>query len=342
MSPTRTWLALDVGGANIKAAHSSGATRIVPFELWKQPQELPRVLKGLAGVLPAFDALALTMTAELCDCYHSKAEGVTDVVGAAMNLAPQERICVWGTDGRFHSVAEVLVEPLRAAAANWLALAEASARLAGPGPGLLVDIGSTTTDLVPLLDGRPIPRGRTDTDRLRTGELVYAGTRRTPVCALAPEVPFRGAPTGLAAELFATTRDVYLLRGAIDEDTTDTRTADVRPATRDAACARLARMVGADPEGFPCDDARDLAQALDEALLARLENAAARACEPIGPPAVVVVAGSGRHVATRLAARLLPGGGRLVDLDTTWGPEASEAGCAHALILLVTDHDARP
>ena len=37
-------LALDVGGANVKAADSRGAAWSVPFELWKQPEELPKIL----------------------------------------------------------------------------------------------------------------------------------------------------------------------------------------------------------------------------------------------------------------------------------------------------------
>ena len=113
---------------------------------------------------------------------------------------------------------------------------------------------------------RPVAaRGRTDTERLQTGELVYAGVRRTPVCALATELPFRGVPTGLAAELFASTLDVYLTLGEIAPDPKDLSTADGRPATVDAARDRLARMVGADRDGFSADDALAFARAADEA-----------------------------------------------------------------------------
>src|SRR6185437_15509861 len=38
------WIALDVGGANIKAAHESGRARTLPFELWKRPDDLASVL----------------------------------------------------------------------------------------------------------------------------------------------------------------------------------------------------------------------------------------------------------------------------------------------------------
>jgi len=330
-----TWLALDVGGANLKAAHSSGPARSLPFELWKRPEDLPRMLAGLAGTLPAADGVALTMTAELCDCYATKAVGVRAILGAARELAGSRRLAVWGTDGRFHAEAEVRERPGLAAAANWLALA---ARLVPEGPGLLIDIGSTTTDLIPIVDARVAVRGRTDTDRLRSGELVYAGVRRTPVCAIAPELPFRNTPTGLAAELFATTLDVYLTLGAIPPDPEDLATADGRPATPDAARDRLARMVGADRDGFGADDALAMARAADSALLDRLATAASRAA--VGRPRHAVVAGSGEALARRLAGRVLEPGGSIVSLSEAWGPVASDAACAHALAVLAVESGA--
>jgi probable H4MPT-linked C1 transfer pathway protein len=331
------WLAFDVGGANIKAAHSSGQARTVAFELWKQPEQLPRVLEGLATALPAFEGLVLTMTAELCDCYATKDEGVVDVVGAAMNLTRQEQIFVWGIDGRFHDVAAILTQPRVAAAANWLALAEIGARFAAEGPGLLIDVGSTTTDVIPLRDRRPVHRGRSDTERLRTGELIYAGVRRTPVGAVAPEVVWRDQLTGLAAEFFASTHDVYLMRGEITPDPSDVRTADGRPATKEAARDRLARMVGADRETFSEDDALELARAVDAALLERLVRAARRAIGQIGMPRSFVISGSGLFLARRLAESLSDCGAPVIDLGKAWGPLASEAACAHALLVLAAE-----
>jgi probable H4MPT-linked C1 transfer pathway protein len=235
----------------------------------------------------------------------------------------------------FHGASEMREEPRLAAAANWLALAMVAARLAPRGPGLLIDIGSTTTDLIPLLDGRVVARGRTDTGRLQTGELVYAGVRRTPVFALATELPHRGLATGLAAELFATTLDVYLTLGAIEPDPRDLATADGRPATVDAARDRLARMVGADRDDFTGGDAVSLARAADEALLARLAVAAEGAClATAGRPRSVIVAGSGEFLARRLAGRVLGPGGTTLGLQQAWGPVASVAGCAHALVVL--------
>ncbi len=245
---------------------------------------------------------------------------------------------VWGIDGRFHEVEEIQETPALAAAANWLALAMLAARLIPEGPGLLIDIGSTTTDLIPLVDNRVAVRGRTDTERLQTGELVYAGVRRTPLCSLAHELPFRGRPTGLTAELFATTLDVYLTLGEVRSDPLDLSSADGRPATADAAVDRLARMIGSDRDGFSSEDAFAFAEAADHVLMARLEEAANRATgAAIGRPRHAVVAGSGEFLARRLAGRVFEPGGRVVSLEQAWGPVASSAACAHALVDLAEE-----
>lgn len=328
------WIALDIGGANIKAAHASGQARTLPFELWKHPEELSRVLRRLASTFAPAERVAVTMTAELCDCFATKAEGVKAVLDAVTAVFDERLVSVWGTDENFHSVADALARPDLAAAANWLALATLAARLVPRGAGLLIDTGSTTTDLIPSLDGRPNPGGRTDTNRLRTGELVYAGVRRTPVCALATELFWRGAYTGLSAEFFATTLDVYLTLGDLPPDPTDSATADGRPATVEAARDRLARMVGADRAGFSTDDARTLSLAADEALTSRLAASARRACVESGSPVAVVVSGSGGFLARRVAERVVEPGGPVIELGRAWGPVASVAGCAHALAIL--------
>jgi probable H4MPT-linked C1 transfer pathway protein len=332
------WVALDIGGANIKIAHEGERALTFPFEVWKRPIELGRTISAAVATLPPSDHAAVTMTAELCDCFPTKRVGVNAVLDAVLEALPGHTIAVWGVDGEFHRVGDIRQQPLLAAAANWLALATLAARLIPELRGVLIDIGSTTTDLVPLDRGRVAARGRSDTERLQLGELVYAGTRRTPVCALATELSFRGDPTGLAAEIFAVTLDVYLTLGDIPPDPGDLSTADGRPATVTCARDRLARMVGADREGFSADDAVAFAQDADRCLMRRLQHAAEHACYPtIGHPAAAVVAGSGEFLARRLAQSVIEPGGTIIGLKEAWGAVASSAGCAHALVALACE-----
>ena len=76
------------------------------------------------------------MTAELCDCYPTKAVGVGKVLDADHGRSRQGVQSAYGamTDV-FIGVSEVRDEPRLAAASNWLALATVAARLAPRGPG---------------------------------------------------------------------------------------------------------------------------------------------------------------------------------------------------------------
>src|SRR5947208_2946217 len=155
-------LGLDIGGANLKACHTSGGTCLKPFELWKDPSRLAAALRDLLAEMPSADLLAVTMTGELCDCFETKRQGVNFILDAVEDAAGTCPVRVWRTDGRFVEIAVARATPLLAAAANWLALATFAGRHAPTGPACVIDIGSTTTDIIPLFDGNPVPRGRTD------------------------------------------------------------------------------------------------------------------------------------------------------------------------------------
>ncbi|MCS7045617.1 MAG: hypothetical protein NZO58_04605, partial [Gemmataceae bacterium] len=196
-----------------------------------------------------------------------------------------------------------------------------------PGSGLLLDIGSTTTDIVPLWNGRPAAQGLTDPERLAADELVYTGARRTPVCAVI------GPDDHCAAEWFATMLDVYLVLGDLAEEPGNCDTADGRPATRAAARARLARMWCSDVERFSWRDARGLARRAAQRQLETIRRAVDRVARRLpAPPQHVVIAGSGDFLARRAVSVL--GKVAIVSLRRKFSPAVANAACAYALACL--------
>jgi (4-(4-[2-(gamma-L-glutamylamino)ethyl]phenoxymethyl)furan-2-yl)methanamine synthase len=331
----RPVLGLDVGGANLKAAHTNGAARSRPFALWKDPAGLAPALRSLIADMPAAEVLAVTMTGELCDCFESKREGVAAILDAVEEAAGRTPVRVFSLDGRFLDVASARRSPLQVAAANWLALALHAGPYAPDGPAVLIDIGSTTTDIVPLQDGRPVPHATTDPQRLQCGELVYTGVRRTPVCAVIDRV---GAGAGLAAELFATTLDAYLILGMIPEDAADRNTADGRPATRAAAHARMARMMCADLETTTEDQRRPLAEAVLKAQASKIDWGLALALRGSPPPRGAILTGEGAFLARHVLARVeWSRNCKQVDLNSVLNEEISRAACAYAVACLAAE-----
>ena len=328
-----SWLGLDIGGANLKAALSPGWACSVPFALWRDPAGLADGLAKLISQAPAAEHIAVTMTGELCDCFRTKAEGVAHILAAVERAAAGRRIHVYLVDGRFASIAEARQQAHLAAASNWHALARFGSRYVEGRAGLIVDIGSTTTDLVPIVDGQPATKALTDTERLVAGQLVYTGVARTPLCAVTRTLPWHGEQCPLAAELFATTADAYLLVGDLPEQPDANWTADGRPFTRKFAHERMARMLCADTTSFSPDDALTAAEWVRQCQIADLSVAAAKVISTMPePPAVWVTSGSGEFLASRL-----DGVSTIVSLGTELGRDASSAAAAHSVAVLADE-----
>jgi len=324
-------IGLDIGGANLKAADNGGQARSQPYELWKNLAGLTDALIRLLEGWRKPDCFALTMTGELCDCFETKRQGVLAILEAVKAAAGETPVRVWTIEGQFVDLSTATHTPLPCAAANWLALATFAGRLAPRGHALLIDIGSTTTDVVPLRDGRPTPRGRTDRERLGFHELVYTGVRRTPLCALL------GARA--AAEFFATTLDTYLTLGMLAENAEDRTTADGRPATRHLAHARLARMLCGDGESVTQAETLQLARQvlLHQTMLIGMALASVVKAMAAAPE-TIIQSGSGEFLADLVVKeRAQTPRPQVVSLGERLGPQISEAACAYAVAVLAAE-----
>lgn len=327
---------LDIGGANLKAAHSDGPCRSKPFAIWQSPEDLAQELRSLIEDWLPCRALAVTMTAELADCFATKADGVDRILASVETLAGDIPVSVWQTGGEFISPEFAREFPLLTAAANWHALATFAGRMTPAGQSLLIDVGTTTCDIIPIENGVPMPTGRTDVQRLQSGELVYSGVRRTPLCAVAHSVPLGEGYVQLAAELFATMLDVYLLTGDIGADDSDCDTANGRAATAELAHDRLARAVCGDRMEVPLDEVQAIAKFLADVQQQRLTGALTRVLSAAnGPVESVLIAGSGSFLAKRLVENHPTLSSATVhELSTIFSVETAESACAFALAKL--------
>jgi (4-(4-[2-(gamma-L-glutamylamino)ethyl]phenoxymethyl)furan-2-yl)methanamine synthase len=336
-----SWLALDIGGANLKAADGLGFAAARPFAVWRDPERLSVELEALIAASPACDRIAVTMTAELADCYETKAAGVRAIVDAVKFAAKGRSLVIYLTDARLASADDARERPLLAAASNWHALAAFANRFVTSWPALLLDMGSTTTDIIPLNSSGPCAAGRTDPERLASGELVYMGVERTPVSAVVRSLPWCGGTYPVAAELFATTADAYLTLGLLAEDATHTDSADGRPRTRAAARARLARMLCADSDSFSDKDAELAAAGIRDAQLDVLEAGLRQVVERFSQaPRQVIVSGHGEFLLRVLLERL-PWSCEVLSLSKKLGPTVSRCAPAHALAVLAREKAAK-
>jgi hypothetical protein len=331
-------LGVDIGGANLKAADNDGCCRHAAFPLWQAPEQLPHRLAELFGTFGAYDLLAVAMTAELADCFPTKEAGVDAVLAAVEEAAGSTPIAVWQTGAEFVVPEVARTIPRLVSAANWHALATWVGRMVPRGSAILIDVGSTTTDVVPLRDGFPVARGMTDLERLLSGELIYTGERRTPLCAVSGTVVLRGRTLPVAAELFATTLDVGLLLGDTAENAQMCETADGREATSAAAHARIARMVCADQAELTFAEAQDLARQFRDAQVRQIGGALRTVLKSSAPRCEhLILSGSGTHVARAAAEHAGFASLEPLVLDEVLGPADADSACALALAHLAAE-----
>jgi (4-(4-[2-(gamma-L-glutamylamino)ethyl]phenoxymethyl)furan-2-yl)methanamine synthase len=298
----------DIGGVNTKVARVDGGavTAVVsrPYEIQRDPGALVPLLREMLADVGVAEAAphAVTMTAELSQLFRTKREGVRFVLESVEAAFPDASVHVYTVEGGFLSPAAARERPLSVAAANWAATARAVA-IHHP-DALLVDIGTTTTDVVPIVGGQVAAVGHTDPERLIAAELVYTGALRTPAEAIASYVPLGDGLAGVSAEGFALSGDVHVWRGDLRPSDYSCPTPDGRPATRDFVGERLARVVCADREML--DDAAiwRVADALALAQVRSIQAAMQRVLEPHPSIRVVVVTGLGAFLGNAAAHAL--------------------------------------
>jgi (4-(4-[2-(gamma-L-glutamylamino)ethyl]phenoxymethyl)furan-2-yl)methanamine synthase len=296
----------DIGGVHLKAARAEGG-RVTKVAQYASPLRYgtERLLQAFAEAkreLGGADRHVVTMTGELADIFSSRAEGVAHLA----KLAARELGGVWIYAGPAGYVAPKDAHRHHAdiASANWHAGATLIGRKCEH--ALFIDLGSTTTDIVPIAQGRTVARGYSDAQRLAAGELVYTGMVRGFVMATADRAPFRGAWMPLVNENFATMADVHRILGTLPPDADLMPTADGRPKTIDASRARLARMLGADASDGDDENWMLVARWFAEAQLRAICDAASLVFSTGTLPSTttIVAAGIGRVLVDEIARRL--------------------------------------
>ena len=332
------WLALDIGGAHIKLANTEKYALTYAMPLWRDKNRLSNELRMLLAEAPPCDHVAVTMTGELADCFSSRADGVEYIVNSVVSAADGRHLRFYRSDGKLVAAPVATREPHLVASSNWHALGSYATRWAKQ-TGIMIDVGSTTTDILPIEDGKLVNVGQDDTQRLIHSELIYTGVERSSVAGIVRDVPYRGEHCPVMNELFATSGDVYLLTDDLSESRSNRRTADGKPATKSAARLRLGRMIGAADGEFNHRDAALIAQHVVDAQVRMISDALHVVETRLNEsPQHMIIAGQGEFLAARVIRTLgLHEHRKIVSLGKRLGPRVSRAAPAYALAKLAEE-----
>lgn len=332
---------LDVGGAHLKVALVEDGrpvdVRQFLCPLWQGLDKLDAALAEARPLLDRASSFAVTMTGELSDLFPDRKTGVTVLVARLVKELGNDARFWMGPRG-FGTAEDAQRHHGDVGSTNFLATATLVGRHYDE--ALLIDFGSTTVDIIPILGGAPLPRGLTDAGRQTTGELVYTGTTRTAVMGVATRAPFRGQWVSLAREYLATMADVRRILGVRLDDIDLHATADGKGKTLAESIARLARMLGRDAADGTDAEWRLVAAWLREEQLRSVVEGAFQvlSASALSTAAPVVVAGIGAPEASVVALRLerhAVAFGELANAREDCSPAATHSAPAVAVALLL-------
>ncbi len=281
------------------------------------------------------DLVTITMTAELSDAYRTKRVGVKSILNQVNLAFPDTETLVVSVDGKLRTTQDANVEPAKVSAANWAATGWLISQLKKN--CVVVDVGSTTTSIIPIINGAVATEGKSDLEKLVCGELVYTGSLRTNVAATVSTVPLNNCVSRVSSELFAQSADVHLILGNISQGDYTVETADGKEKTREAALTRLARVVCADIETLNEKDIVQIAEYVYSKQVEQIANGLTQVCRRIAENTEenieVVVTGLGRNFLARKAAEKA-GVNDVVDLGEFVGSDVSRVTTAFAAALM--------
>jgi probable H4MPT-linked C1 transfer pathway protein len=304
-------LGWDLGGAHTKAAlidHNGRVESVVqiPCPLWQGLEYLDAGIDAVLTRISENSGLkhAVTMTGELVDLFPDRATGVKALIETMSRHFPQAQLAIYAGSAGFLNPHSALDHIYQVASANWFATATWAANSLKE--GLLVDLGSTTTDLIAFADKRVLTCGYSDHQRLAAQSLIYTGVVRTPLMAIADKVPFAGEWVYLMAEHFATTADIHRLNGDLPDGADLLPSADNGEKSEIGSARRVARMLGLDLDAADLDTWRRVSGFFAERQLRQVADACERILSRPGlsSRAPLVGAGVGRFLVERVCRRL--------------------------------------
>ena len=268
-------LGLDIGGANTKAAlikYSNSIplqsfSYIEYFPFWEQtlkdiPEMFNRIINQLVKSngysMEKVDLIAITITAELSDAFQTKKEGILTILNALEQVFEKAKMFFISNEIQFINFNQASSNPISVAAANWVATSLFLGKFIPK--CILIDAGSTTIDIIPILNSIPVSKGKTDIERLINHELVYTGGLRATIPSITHFVPYKESMIRISFEKFALISDIHRVLNNISEEEYLNDTADNRSKSLDDCYARLSRMLCMDSDTISKEELDNIAK----------------------------------------------------------------------------------
>ena len=287
MKTTKYILGIDIGGANTKAALlqvendsiNKSFSYIEYFPFWEKTlHDIPAMFRRIVEkiiiqnhlLLRDVNFISITITAELSDAFQTKREGILTILNALEQIFEKEKMFFINNKNKFSNFDQVKSDPISVAAANWVSTSLFLGKFIPK--CILIDAGSTTIDVIPILNSVPVSRGKNDVERLMNRELIYTGGLRATIPSITHFLPYKDKMVRISFEKFALVSDVHRILNNISEEEYINDTVDNRSKTLNDCYARLARMICMDLESISLKELDTIAKYIYDKQIEMISN----------------------------------------------------------------------
>ena len=238
----------DIGGAHIKYCVTDTQSKfilydIIEFDFWKNFKSLKEIIYKINNEYKA-SKLSIrnyfTMSAEMCDCFSNRSEGVNFIINQIRKLNIKSFIFTYNGLKNIDKIS--IKDSENIASTNWYA----SALNLRNRDTIAIDLGSTTCDFIVIKNGKILNKRKSDLTGLMNNELLYTGCLRTPLYAHMNSINFKNKIYNIIPENFSTMADVYIILEKIQSKNIYSKSADGKPFTSVNCYKRVARSFGFD------------------------------------------------------------------------------------------------
>ncbi len=243
------YLGWDIGGAHTKLSTikpNSSAFDIYKCHLWESTNPLKKIISSICGKYKKkFNVInIITMSGEMSDIFESRSKGVKYILNIFDTV--NKNNYVFSIKKPFFFKLSKSISSESISSANWFATAKFLETKINN--AIAIDIGSTTTDIMLIKEGKCINKNYSDLLRLQSSELIYMGVLRTPVHAVTKEILSHQKRFPIIPENFSNMSDVYSILSDINPKIDYSDSCDHKSKSYRNSLRRLSRILGFDYE----------------------------------------------------------------------------------------------
>ena len=238
------FLGIDIGGAHIKIVGLDKQKKIIlvkyiKFYFWKNKAKLFKFFDFINSISTPHTKIGITLTAELCDIFETRIDGFKKIYNECKRL--KNKFFFYTSSKEVFTVKS---NTKKIISMNWHATGKfISKNLSN---AVIVDFGSTTTDIICIKNKIIKNLSFDDFSRLKNNELIYTGLTRTPIFGIMNELSLNGINYPVIPEFFSSMSDVYRINKSLDKILDIDDTADNTEKNLNQSFIRVARNFGFD------------------------------------------------------------------------------------------------